>query len=358
MKRIIIIGDNPERDIFEIEDRIRKDCLIVGYIFYKNGHLFPDSFIDDNCFDYYLNTLSINSDMIKKRVPIYKPIISYFPYRTTLIHNPIRNFIDSSDNYDGILMGMSHSQCSIDETKFKGHFYKMASPSMDMFCHYNFFLMLCENSPQKLTKIKRIVIELPYYIFNFDLSKFSAFVKERIYYFFLLKDYHHFGITEEEKISINEVNALFSEIIDKAYDFDRYGEKIRTNFFSRVNHFTHRMGNIIFNNDKVWIKDYKNTIAENKQLFADLLNLIQSFCPNSSITICVFPFNPLFIRTHKTRIQKMRNVFYDVCFNINPSLSIVDDFTYFKDSRLFLDHCHLNKDGGKLFSDYLSRKIK
>lgn len=115
-------------------------------------------------------------------------ILEYYLFKEVSKENILPSSI--SRNVDTIILGMSHSQCGIDtETIDQGRILKLSKPSMDLFLQLN---LLQRIKPIAInSNIKDIYIELPYYIFNYDLSRFNPFVYSKLIYFVEFDNYHH-----------------------------------------------------------------------------------------------------------------------------------------------------------------------
>lgn len=117
-------------------------------------------------------------------------IIPYFLFKDSTFDNPLSAF-KIENQYNAIFMGMSHSQCSIDVENLPLKFLMLSRPSMDLFCHLR-YLQKFNDLGGETRKIKQIVLEVPYYIFNYDLSQFGDFVYTKLNYFREIGDYHNF----------------------------------------------------------------------------------------------------------------------------------------------------------------------
>ena len=102
-------------------------------------------------------------------------ICVYSFFRNTTFSNPLEGIFTQNNN--GLILGMSHAQCCIDEKLIENaDYFKVASPSMDAFLHLKYYEKISEDYPEETEKLTSVIIELPYYIFNYDLSRFGKFV--------------------------------------------------------------------------------------------------------------------------------------------------------------------------------------
>ncbi len=267
-------------------------------------------------------------------------IINFSRFEKTSFENPIEK-MDPEVPYTGLILGMSHSQCAIDTEKLSDQVYcNMAAPSMDIFCHLNYTKKLAEMYPDKLASMKNIIIELPYYIFNHDLSRHGTFVHTKLNYFEILGDYHNFGETTEQK----RIIAEFQRFI-KMFKQEEHTEKscCKRNLLRQLAKKVLNMYRIATNKDKVWRVIYKDTVQENKKMWQELLKLLAMVCPNAKITVLIMPFNPVFRLFHRKEINMMKALFHD-SLGLGE-ISVIDHFSRFNKEWYFDDHCHLNKQG-------------
>lgn len=355
MKNVVIASVKTSVD--NMKNRLSSDCNVIGWID------FDKECEDDDSVDSRINKISIKEllqedniilaenktyvdELNKAGVPRNR-VINYQLYVDTTLENPLKGF---SPQHTGLLMGMSHSQCAIDEQKlpyFK--YFKLSSPSMDMFCHYGFLKKIIKDYPCSINNIQQIIIELPYYIFNYDLSQFGDFVYTKLLYFKLIGDFHH--ITDPK---INEEFSLYTNIIDKPKPFVRSHAKLK-DFLSAIG--VTRIRTIyrsITNRDNVWVKYYKDTVKENISLWENFLSLVRDNFPNAKLLVLVTPMNSLFRVTHKEEINKWRTIFYE---NMK-GLDVLDNFELYNNPFLYGDHCHLNSKGGMKYTNYLKNQLQ
>lgn len=279
-------------------------------------------------------------------------IINFSRFAKTTLENPIDK-MNYGVQYTGLILGMSHSQCAIDPEKLTNRLYcNMAAPSMDMFCHYNYIKLLSEMYPDKLATMENIIIELPYYIFNYDLSRFGTFVHTKLNYFEVLGNYHHFGETAEQKNRIAEFRRFIKmfKTVESAQKPCCKRNPIRNMAKKLVNKYR-----VATNRDKVWRVVYQDTVQENQRLWLDLLELLEKVCPNGDITVLVMPFNPIFRLCHRKAIKEMKALFMNSLGQGN--FRIVDHFTKIKKDWYFDDHCHLNKSGAAEYTRILQKAL-
>lgn len=279
-------------------------------------------------------------------------VYSYFS--STIFANPLNGAFLHNEN--GLILGMSHAQCGLDWKELRNaNYFSIASPSMDAFLHLKYYEKIASDYPEQVNKLKSIIIELPYYIFNYDLSRFGKFVYTKLLYYKIIDNFHHFGESKDQCVVLEDYFkflAIFKEreiiiaTTPKTGLLYKIAKKIRQNC------------RIARMRDKVWFSEFGDTVNENKKHLSDLMRAIRRNSPNAEITILVMPFNPVFRKTHTSVCNKWKAVFYN--FFQSEGTQIIDMFDCMKSSWDFDDHCHLTPAGrtkySKLLSDQLSWK--
>ena len=340
---IYICGENKEYIVNCLKSEVAQNNNIV--------------YLDEECLenvDYNIN----NGDVFIANDSQAKFLMSKGVRRTQLINyeqfgnlnfdNPLDGF-DSS--FNGLVLGMSHSQCGLDVSYSKNiNYFKVASPSMDIFLHINFFEALLRNYAETLRNMKSIIIEIPYYIFNYDLSRCVPFAYSKLNYFDIVHNWHHLKEKELFEAILEDYN-LYKKIfrVTCSTKVTEHRIPIVLKPLKRVYKYLRSAYKGVTNSDNVWKKTYNETIKENTYLWNKLIELIKEECPSAQISILVMPFNPSFIRTHKTDIDRNREYFYNSIVT-GERINIIDNFIFYNMSFYFDDHCHLNDIGCKRYS--------
>ena len=279
-------------------------------------------------------------------------IVNWEYFRSTTRYNPIGAF-NGARAYQGLILGMSHSQCGIlDETSFENKFFKVSAPSMDLWCHSEYYKWLAENYPDRIRALNKIVIEVPFYIFNYDLSRFGTFVYSKLNYYKHINKWHHFGENDQQK-RIREQFCCYWNVlkITEVMETSRFKNPLYKPFRT-----IYRMVLSATNHDSVWCDCYEQTITENKTIWDTLIKDISVYSPNASIFLLVMPFNPIFRLTHRRQIEYMMDIFFE-CVKGIDNANIIDDFKLYNNPLLFSDHCHLNVKGRQKYSKQLFSKL-
>lgn len=345
-------------NIQEINQFLKNDCEIHSYCDFDEN-CFADSFdlkpllpISKLCPD--KNDVVIISYDDKNKVHIIEQklieigfsqnrIISFSEYFYTNYANPLARLPSQiNKGIDTLLFGMSHSQNGLFFSKFSEKVFPFVGPSLDLFL-YKKFLEAFIGIYNETATIKDIVIEMPYYFFNYDLSLQKEFVKTKMNYFSSVNDYHHINLLTIKRFEIfKEIFCLESLINKNAIEKNRSYiiSKKRFQLLRRIKKHYLEIKKV----DKVWKNEYPQTIAENKKLLSEFFELVASNFPNASVTVLVLPLSPAFRKKNRKIILQAKNNFYSnlSCFN---DIKIDDHFNDKIKDKYFLDYCHLYFDG-------------
>lgn len=260
------------------------------------------------------------------------------------------DILDRFNINNSILMfGMSHLQGMMDLTGGIDNVSIIAAPSLDIFLYNRYIKRICETTSKKdRKKIRKVIFEFPYYIFNYDLSKTKTVAFQRFSYFYYIHEYHNLvtnDLTEKFIENFDIINRLFDK---DPINFLTEPQKKNLLWIRKL----HGKVRIVTDKYSVWKKRYIDTINENIILFEKIYKLLVDEFPNCSIEIIVTPFNPLFRFTHKKEIKEKKELFYKVINNYD--IKIDDKFNFLKSGKYFLDYCHLNYDGAVKYRTYLT----
>lgn len=271
--------------------------------------------------------------------------------------------------YDGIMIGMSHLENGIMLDQMKGSFVKIGIPSIDIFYICRIIQLLI--NANKLSGLRQIIFELPYYMFNWDISRSTKMI-ERFQIAYYFGDYHHFGENDDEKIQLEHMLILNDAMKEKMIREKDYVAKCFVNTSDKHNELS--LFNIICRSVRtgileledqrklcekeyhIWSKMHWDTVEENRIKWRKMIMLLTKVYPDIKIYVAVFPHNPYFIKCHKNDIKRMRAMFYK-SVQCGGKVTIIDHFNYYLPFWCFRDECHLNELGSHIYSRALNRNL-
>lgn len=289
-------------------------------------------------------------------------------------------YLHSAEQYEGIIIGMSHTKNGIRTECFENKLLKLGVPSIDLYYMKKLIEILA--ATKRLSHCSYIIIEFPYYFFNWDISKADRKGYERYSLMHYFDEYHHFTDTEALREYVHKMQIMNTIMKEKLLTYcsldegdclaaqrDKTSESHHCIMFNIIKAFYHCM--ILESKERrswkrqacereygIWQNVHGKTINENKKIWEDIVNLIKKETTSAKIFIAVFPHNPYFISCHSYFVRRMRHIFYKI-IEENGGVTVIDHFTYFKGRPFyFLDECHLNDFGAYIYSTYLRRELK
>ncbi|MEY8521448.1 hypothetical protein AALA90_00275 [Lachnospiraceae bacterium 38-10] len=248
--------------------------------------------------------------------------------------------------------------------------FKFSAPSMDLYYHYQ--VLKRTEKLYDITKIKNIYFELPYYIFNYDVSKCVSVFRERINFFYYLQDYHHFTEIQSGKRYADMFERMNELTGNRFYgQFSATGENMaehrrdqrlvkakRSVYYALCNKEKHRWTeDEIYTAEAlrphVWYKTYIDTIEENRKIWQSILAWLDEH-KWIKMQVVVFPFSPYFIRANQKAIAAKKKEFFEG-IGLPPD-RVIDLFEYYMNRpEYFVDECHLIGKGAYEFSKKVNR---
>ncbi len=285
----------------------------------------------------------------------------------------IDKFLHSNDTYDGLIIGMSHSICGIKAEVFDNRLFKMGVASIDLYYMKKLIEMLIET--KKLVHCSYVILELPYYMFNWDISRSSkAYDRFSLLHYF--NDYHHFGEDNAEQLYIHKMRTIDTFMKERLLT---YNDKERRTDYGNTKVYNDAKWGVIKSfcqciileskeqwrlkrhgceqKYKIWERKHKKTIYENKMIWDDIVSLIKNEALTADIFLTVFPQNPYFIKCNRDSVQNMKRIFYTM-IGEDERITVIDHVHRMGVEFNFMDECHMNDFGAYIYSNMLRKELK
>lgn len=272
---------------------------------------------------------------------------------------PIENYLKMNKVFPGLIFGMSYSYSSLLTYCFDFDYFKLSYLGADLYYHYSNIKKIKEYNISLIEKCSHIIFDLPYYAFNWDLSKAKKTIQRRMGLLDYFKDYHNYGFNDYEKLIIKEYQVakdMFSKksVLNKSSYSNNFESYRETRIEERKDEFVTL--------EHVWERYHWDTIDENKEIFKSILKILTEINPNIRITIVVYPFYMEYMNKHILEINKMKNLFYDFMEEIKDEyyINIIDcmNLKEMQNKRYYKDANHLNGIGAYEFSKWLNKALK
>lgn len=375
MKRVIIYGVALLEQRLRIEGALDDDTNIVGYM---------DSYWEDiggeKEFEYipmieagnltaveydYIILNVIHNRHIEEITKLLtesgvktEKIIPFYWFDYIGLSNPVDKYFNvQNKKFDGLVIGMSYALDGFYPSFFRKRFYNAAARGLDLYYYYHILQRIFSYIGTKgelFDNLKYIVLEMPYFILNYDLSKEMQLFRGRISNANALYKWHH-ALESEEGIIYKKKWEGFSILFGKR--LSRQESIFTCHPFSRVIQYQSEEQGKLHN---AYIGVHKETMEENKIILRDIMKLIYKFKADIKIAVVVFPFSDRCQEWETIPYQKEQ--FYLEINSIKeqfPGISIYDCYNLFNAHRdYYYDYSHLNTQGAKAFSEYLNGEFE
>lgn len=259
-------------------------------------------------------------------------------------------------DFSGLILGMSHSYLGTFTNLFSEPVYKLSWNSADLHFMYRTIQQVLNDSYVDRQKLKVVLIEMPYYIFNYDYSLNGLNYQKGLTFWDTWNDYHH--LLESRGIEL-EHYRLYLEMFGES-------EKCNSTFcytddISNIG----TIGGAELDNLKrklphVWRENHDKTIEENIVFFRAIIAMVLAYSRKIKIIICVFPQSRYFEDLYSDKVSEKKELFYSLVetYIRNDGVEVWDDFSlYYGQDKLFRDPTHLNKYGASLYTKILDDRL-
>ena len=268
------------------------------------------------------------------------------------------DYININSKFDGLVFGMSYSRFAFLTHYFDKNFFKFSLGGVDLYTDKKWLGYLIENHKELLNSVKYVVLDLPYYIFNWDITSTSQ-IFYRMAYFDRFDDYRKFGESPSGQKYITSYRIL-KDMFSERFESDK--SICSNNYYENGQMLKKANDASYFAASGIWYKRYENTIAENKEIFQEFINLINRINPDIKIAVVTYPYCQKFLEVNKEYVSNLQKEFYEIinstkgCENIKI-FDFIKETRYKFDDTCFRDATHFNGKGAELFSHILNKKF-
>ena len=306
MVKVIIFGLFGNR--LEIERILDDEAEIIGYS--DTGALFEDEETTPHTFEYKPfykaeQLADVDFDYIvvcNKREAVYAETENFLmkhgidrrkivpacwlKFNESAFQSTYAEYMELNTEYEGAIFGMSYSRRGLLPDFMSGKYFKFSLNGMDLHAHELYIENLVRNS-QKFHKTKYVILDLPYYIFNWDVCS-SNQIFNRMSMYDEFNDWGHFKERENADDYIAQYHAL-KLLVGKKF------ESVQS-AYSNSYMFPRKFdaGKTDCRANGAWVKSYPKTREENKYRFLRICKMIKSI--GAKLIIVVYPFSPAFFK--------------------------------------------------------------
>ena len=268
------------------------------------------------------------------------------------------DFINLNQNFEGLVFGMSYSRFAFLTHFFDKNFFKFSLGGVDLYTDKKWLSYITDNHKELLSSVKYVVLDLPYYIFNWDITSTSQ-IFYRMAYFDKFDDYRKFGESTSGQKYISNYRVL-KDMFEERFESNK--SVYSNNYYENGQMLKKANDESYFAASGIWYKRYENTILENIQIFQEFITLIKQINPDIKIAAVTYPYCQKFLEVNKEHISNLQKEFYHIINNTKGCENIkifdfIKDTKYKFDDTCFRDATHFNGKGAELFSHILNKKF-
>ncbi|EKQ51065.1 MULTISPECIES: hypothetical protein [unclassified Clostridium] len=391
--KILIVGSKEESLI--AENQLKKGHQIVGYCdcFYFGGNKEDSVFsIDEinkiqcDLIILTIRNLALSSDLkqiliIEKNIRPEKILEFYRMYEASIPMMKVDNVMTNPNylEYDGLILGISHSEVGIITKYLNKSFCNLAVSSQDLYFNLKTLEYCISNYYEKIKNLQYAVIDMfDYTYFNYDVSLSKTAISYWSWGGYNL-DGHNFNLNKNFTYSFDQVVNHFKSQrfwgITEA-DVDAW-ESLFTNIFSYNNYndfanvrgIEYRLQTVSdeqlksFNSEvSIMRNKYEETINENIKIFDTLLSTLKKLNPDIKIHVLLMPkyveienrISPnreMWKKYFEDKIMSFKKLYNFEYHNLKNCTEISSHKMY------YFDPVHLNYIGAINFTKYLNKLI-
>lgn len=281
-----------------------------------------------------------------------------------------------TESYDGIILGLSHTETGIIPERLSGSFCKLSISSQDLYFQLKTLQYCLEQYPQKLSALKYAIIEThDYNYFNFDTTLGHA-AYQYLYWGGYNKDPHNFNKNPRQSLNFDDAmcqiqNIRLSDINESELEiWERYfcGAPEKTGYEGFCGNFDLSKRTKTVSDDEIdsylyergtVIKKHDDTIRENISCLKAIFDTLVKINPDIKIYSVVIPkYIATEIRDWK-HLSKHKVYFNKIIEDLKKEYSFTHlDFKECSDischREFYFDAAHLNVYGAQAFTDMLN----
>lgn len=381
-KKYLLIGMFDDVD-FVIKSLSEKSDDVQSFYWFDSKELLEILISILPRFEYVI--VAIKDDMLSNaiiqhisQVINYEQIIDFYKYYRSLFPLMVcerRMEYEKIKEYEGIILGISHSEVGIIPEGLKYTFANLAVTSQDLYYNLMSFQYCINNYPEKIKKIKYILLDLfDYTYFNYDTS-----LGRQAEMYYLSGGYnldgHNFEKNTSYEIDFSTLislvknqnsnvhnkavcDILFKDIkkVDGSLFTSYWGIESRTKTYITDNNRLEKL-----NNRSVIKTKHEITLRENEQYLYEICRQACNINPNIKIKAFIMPRYIEAFNYCKDELNKWKDYFYGQITRISEEFPIeffdLSEIELGKHPEYYFDDSHFNYQGAINFTKYINDNI-
>lgn len=257
-----------------------------------------------------------------------------------------------------LVSGISYGECGIDEDLMKNKCVNLSISGQDIYYGYKIIKNIIDYKGNE-SDVKKVVINIPYYGLEYDMSRNSYSIRVHSIYKKLVEDTHNC-------IEISNEQEKFIDFLHKKNEFDICEEFIDKFKLSKqvINDREKNMAKITIKEklkdgrnvaERDYDKNYPLTVIENKIILSNYIEYLKNKNIQPIILIC--PVSKYYYENSNNRIEKELDYFLQE-LNKRYNISIINLFRdkRFKDED-FNHVSHLNSKGSRILTTIINEML-
>ena len=260
--------------------------------------------------------------------------------------NPMRHYLNTNNNYELFITGLSYAEVGIDATGFDFPAINFACSSQDLFFDYEITKLILTKGN---SRFKKALIGLAPYSFHYDLSYTND--RHRILgYYPVVKNAHNYSLSNRD------IELIFNDLFKGIYN--RIDAQLNIELVKNKNENRMDIHQCLAarRHAESWnYKDYPATVVENKKILKELLLLCRK---NDIIPIVVlFPFTSIWRKFFaRKKIDQLYHILKDMAKEVPFEFLNYYDSPHFADTD-FYDVEHLNIYGAQKMTELIKADL-
>lgn len=350
--------DNVNIVAYADSDKKYANCKKFGYK--------PFWYIDEiaekiKLFDYiivceseYIKWIRKESMLLRKGIPYNKlvPTIVYAKGEEPTFLSTLDRFVDLQEKFDGLCFGMCYSKWGFWEHFMQNNWFKFSMNGSDLNVHSSWIRYLLLEHSELLNSVKDIILELPYYAFDWDMQC-SGQVYFRMLQYDKVDEYSTFIAQKKDaktyieryrilkQLANDHTNANCTNYVFSNFDFTN-GESFSKQSFSGL--------------DMIWEREFPESREINELHLKNIIEMCKK--NNINLHICVFPLSNTFRRFYADEYNSKRDFFYRVISKLRLNECVIDfnNMNEFTEND-YKDLTHLNNSGAEKLTRMMNESV-
>ena len=280
---------------------------------------------------------------IKKLNINFEKVIDYYSYYNN--NFKYLKLLEYKETIDTIFMGMSYAEKAYNYKVLGDNTFNLANSSEDIYYSYGILKKVLKES----NNIHTVILDLPYYFMNYNMSKTKNMKVRGNLYINLLQDSHEYAHVKFNDSMYKNFKSIFNE--------NEIGLKVKSSLIGKyrrefkIEKELSDSENIKYNPnyEKYYNRSFKKTQKENVEILTKFISL----CVRNSIKL-IITVSPSLMREHREEVKVAKLEFYKIIEQCKKEYKF-EFIDFFSDQTFILkdfkDYTHLNYEGSKKISN-------